>query len=283
MLRPSTVQGFRLRSLYCYSKRRQKFNHPAVPKVEAGQPQGYSQAAPSNQLERSVDEMGSLACKGRAFHHVGVLVAVAALSFYMKRTPTRAPQPDKKSASLLEAWWESVLAGDIDEPHPIYRDVKVQLHGGRLRLSGELDSVEARAELVGQARERIGRGIDRVDVSDLVVAKHQEKPGILEQTLISAFPNRVAAEYARDFVLKHSRVIPKQDDVLDANDGDKVRRLIPEDFAPEARNALDAGRAILILRVDETEAFRVRELLEEDTRSEWTIAAPPELAAAVKK
>lgn len=227
--------------------------------------------------------MGSLARGGRAFHHLGVLAAVAALWFCMKRSTTRASQPDQKSASLLEAWWELVLAGDIYEPHPIHRDVKVQLQGGRLRLSGELDSVEDRTELVRQARERIGRGIDQVDVSDLVVAKHREKPGILDQTLISPFPNRAAAEYARDFVLKHSRVIPKQDDILDANDGDKVRPLIPEDFAPEARNALDAGRAILILRVDETEAFRVRELLEEDTRSEWTIAAPPQLATAVKK
>jgi hypothetical protein len=39
----------------------------------------------------------------------------------------------------------------------------------------------------------------------------------------------------------------------------------------------------LILTIDETEAFRVRELLEEDTRSEWTIATPPQLLAASRR
>jgi hypothetical protein len=206
----------------------------------------------------------------------------------MKRTTPRAVQPDPKSpdpkgASLVEAWWESVLAGNVYEPHPIYRDVKVHLQGGRLRLSGELESVEDRAELVRQARERIGRGIDQVDVSHLVVAKHMEKAGILEQTLISAFPSRAAAEYARDFVLKHSRVAPKRDDILDASDAERLKHLVPEDFESDARQAIDAGRAILILRVDETDAFRVRELLDEDTRSEWTIATPPQLATAARK
>jgi hypothetical protein len=198
----------------------------------------------------------------------------------MKRTTEPAVQPDQKNASLVQAWWESVLAGNVYEPHPIYRDVKVQLQGGRLRLSGELDSAEDRAELVRQARERIGRGIDQVDVSNLAVAKHTEKPGVLEQTLVSAFPSRAAAEYARDFVLKHSRVAPKLDDILDATDADKRDRLVLAEFGSDARKAIDAGRAILILRVDETDAFRVRELLDEDTRSEWTIATPPQLAAA---
>lgn len=184
---------------------------------------------------------------------------------------------------MVDAWWDSVLAGDIYEPHPIYSNVKVHLNGGRLRLAGELDSVEDRADLIRQARERIGLGIDHVDVSDLVVAKHKEKPGILEQTLISAFPNHAAAEYARDFALKHSRVVPKEEAILDANDADKLRRLIPEDFESHARKALDAGQAILILTVDETEVFRVREVLEEDTRSEWTIAVPPQLTPAAEK
>jgi len=54
-------------------------------------------------------------------------------------------------------------------------------------------------------------------------------------------------------------------------------------FARAARKALDSGQALLILTVDETEAFRVRELLEEDTRSEWTVAAPPHLSARTKR
>ena len=176
-----------------------------------------------------------------------------------------------------------MLAGDVSEPHPIFGDVKVQLHGSRLRLSGELESDAERTALVDQARQRIGHGIDGVDVSGLKVKSRKEKAGILEQTLGSAFPSRDAAEFARDFVIKHSRVVPKHSEIVDGNHPDILRKHVPADFARAARRALDSGQALLILTVDETEAFRVRELLEEDTRSEWTVAAPPQLSARTKR
>jgi len=185
-----------------------------------------------------------------------------------------------EDASLIDAWWAAVLAGDVHQRHPLYTGLKVRLDGRRLRLSGELETDEDRTELIRQARERIGRGIDRVDVSHLAVATRTEKPGILEQTLISAFPSQDAAEYARDFVIKLSRVVPKQSEIVDADHADQLRSLIPEEFLRTARRAIDSGDALLILRVDETEAFRVRELLEEDTRSEWTIGLPPRLIGA---
>jgi|SRR5882672_6118756 len=190
-----------------------------------------------------------------------------------------APHADS-SASLVDAWWATVLAGDVSEPHPIFGDVRVSLHGGLLRLSGELESAADHSELVRQARRRIGHGIDSVDVSGLTIASHWEKPGILEQTLISAFPSRDAAEFARDFVVKHSRVVPKQNEIVDSNRAGRLRAVVPEDLVRKARHALAGRRALLILRVDETEAFRVRELLEEDTRSEWTMTAPPQPIAS---
>jgi hypothetical protein len=191
-----------------------------------------------------------------------------------------AAPPRGANPSLVDAWWASVLAGDVYQPHPIHREVKVQLHGGQLRLSGELESAEDRMELVSQARQRIGHGIDDLDVSGVKVASRQEKPGILEQTLVSAFPGREAAEYARDFVVEHSRVAPKQSEIVDAGSADQFRPLLPEDVARRTEKALHSGHALLILRVDETEAFKVRELLEEDTRSEWTVAQPPQLIKA---
>jgi hypothetical protein len=208
----------------------------------------------------------------------------------MRRSTDSAQQEDRKGldtvapslrqgastdASLVDAWWAAVLAGDVLNPHPVNREVKARLQGRRLRLSGELESKEERDELLRQARQRIGHGIDRVDVSSLKVTRRHEKPGLLEQTLISAFPGRVAAEYAQDFVLKHSRVEPKQTDIVDADQADKLSALLPEDFARDLGDALDSGHALLIFRVDETEAFKVRELLDEDTRSEWTVATPP--------
>jgi hypothetical protein len=58
---------------------------------------------------------------------------------------------------------------------------------------------------------------------------------------------------------------------------DELSRFVPEDFLKDARKAIDAGDAPLMIRVDETEAFKVRELLEEETRSQWTIGLPPRL------
>ena len=90
-------------------------------------------------------------------------------------------------------------------------------------------------------------------------------------------PQAPVNEFARAFVLKHSRVAPLQDEIVDSAHADRLRALLPEEFIDDAGRALDSGEALLILRVDETAAFRVRELLEEDTRSQWTIAVPPQL------
>jgi hypothetical protein len=186
---------------------------------------------------------------------------------------------------VVDAWWSSILAGDVYEPHPIHGpSLKVHLDGSRLRLSGELESPEDRRELMSQARLRVGHGIDDVDASDLRIARRDEQPGILDQTLISAFPNRQAAEYARAFVVKHSRVEPKHHDIVVhemLEDEDyPLGQWLPENLVAKARKWLEAGQALLILTVDETVAHRVRELLEEDTRSQWTITAPPTLSEA---
>ena len=195
-----------------------------------------------------------------------------------RHRPSReSPEPAGAATALVDAWWASVLAADVYEPHPVYGSLKAHLAGGRLRLAGELENEADRNELVRQARERFGHGIDRVDVARLTVASNEEKPGILSQTLISAFPNPKAAEFARAFVLKHSRVAPLQDEIVDSAHADRLRTVLPDEFIDDAGRALDSGEALLILRVDETAAFRVRELLEEETRSEWTIAVPPQL------
>jgi hypothetical protein len=206
----------------------------------------------------------------------------------MRRTTARAQERDRSSArgelepagagaAQVDDWWASVLAGDVSEPHPVYGGLRAHIDGGRLRLSGELDSQDEHDQLVRQARERIGRGIDRLDLSRLTVAGKKEKPGILHQTLMSAFPSLAASEFGRAFVLKHTRVRPLQAEVVDSAHADRLAALLPEEFIRDAGKALDKGGAVLILRVDETAAFRVRELLEEETRSEWTIAVPPQL------
>ena len=173
-----------------------------------------------------------------------------------------------------------MLAGETGEAHPIFGDqVKVHLREGRLTLSGDLDRREDRSALLRQASSRIGRGINHVDASALRVADRHEKAGILEQTLVAAYPDRATAGLARKLVLEHSRVAPKEEGIVDHADARRLRELVPKEFVDDATKRIEHGDALLILRVDETAGFKVRELLEEDTRSTWTIATPPRLSS----
>jgi hypothetical protein len=193
-------------------------------------------------------------------------------------------RPSAGATARTKAWWAAILAGLVDDPHPIFgADLDVAFRGGVLRLSGELPSQADRKQLLEEARGFVGRGADAIDAKHLVVAKRNEKPGVLEQTLIAAFPNREVAEYARKYLVESRRVQAMELEILDSDQGEaKARRLLPPDFIGDVRKAFKAGEAVLILRIDETTAYKVRELLAEETRSLWTIATPPALPAGPK-
>ena len=113
--------------------------------------------------------------------------------------------------------------------------------------------------------------------------RHPEKPGLLDQTLIAAFRDNSTAVLASKFVMDHSRVTPKLLAIIDRTNLDRLRELLPNDYLEDATKRIERGKAVLILRVDETEVFKVRGLLEEDTRSTWTVTTPPELASGGKR
>jgi hypothetical protein len=204
----------------------------------------------------------------------------------MRRSVSR-PQNEREGGTrpepaqeLINAWFDAVLAGEADEPHPLYGDrVKVKFADGLMTLSGELDSKRDRDELVGQARQRISNGLRAVDASNLRVAERPERRGVLEQTLIAAFDEPDVVDLVRNFVAQRSSRKPMVQQIVQAGEVDRLRQLLPEAFVQEAQKALEKHKALLILRVDETDAFDVRRLLEEDTRSTWTIAVPPEVSA----
>jgi hypothetical protein len=178
------------------------------------------------------------------------------------------------------AWWNAVLAGEVDEPHPVHGDrVRVRLKGERLELSGVLDRREDRNELVRQARAHIGHGVGSVDVSHLVANPRLEKPGLLDQTIMTSYPDRATAELARKFVVERARVKPRREAIIDRADGEALRKVVPEDYVGDVQRRIGLGEAVLVMRVDETSAFTVRRFLEEETRSRWTMAAPPEVPA----
>jgi hypothetical protein len=184
-----------------------------------------------------------------------------------------AQSPD---AVAIEGWWQAILAGGVDEPHPVHGDdLTVSVRHGTLRLMGMMSTEQDRQELLTRGREFVGHGIDRIDARHLKVAKRKEKAGVLEQVLFAAFRNRDVAELARKYLVDIRRLNAKQLEILDRGQEDKVRNLVPEGFVSDIEKALEAGEAVLIVRVDETEAFKVREMLAEDTRSRRTVATPP--------
>lgn len=174
---------------------------------------------------------------------------------------------------LSDRWWTQVLVGQTDAPHPVHRDaISVKLHGGVLRISGELESEGERRALIAEARRFIGRGLDDVDTRRLTVKRRNHERGILEQTIIAAYSHPELAEYARRFLLEHRNL-----KILEAETVKSDHPLLDRlgAFAADVRKALDAGNGIVIVRVDEIDAFQSRELLDEDTRSLWTMAMPP--------
>jgi hypothetical protein len=188
----------------------------------------------------------------------------------------RRSRPNEPAAAVVDAWWTGVLAGEAEEPHPIYGErLKVRLKDGRVVMSGEVDSRRDREALIAQAKQKTGH---EVDASALAAVERRERRGVLDQTLMAAFPEADVAELARDLVARHTRVTPKAQAIIRAGQEDRLRRLLPEEFALDAERVLRKNQALLILRVDETDAFNVRRLLEEDTRSMWTVATPPDLA-----
>ncbi len=178
------------------------------------------------------------------------------------------------AADPVSQWWTKVLAGQTDAPHPVYGEtVRVKLHGGVLRLSGEVAFDQQRRSIIGEARRYIGRGLDDIDARRLVVKRPDGMRGVLDQAIIAAFPNPDVAERVLKVLREDSRLNLKEAHLI-KSDRDRVVDRIGE-FVKDVRGALAAGHGVLIVRVDEIDAFEARELLDEDMRSLWTHVMPP--------
>ena len=119
-------------------------------------------------------------------------------------------------AVAIDAWWKAIMAGGVDEPHPVHGDdLKISIRHGVLRLVGTMPTEDDKRELLGRAREYVGHGIDKVDARRLKVFERKEKPGILEQTLIADFANRDVAEIATRHLVDIRRLKAKQIEILD--------------------------------------------------------------------
>lgn len=192
----------------------------------------------------------------------------------MKPSTAGRPRSGTYSDDQVSDWWTRVLVGQTEVSHPVYGDAfDLKLHAGVLHVMGELASDRERQNFIREARSYIGKGLDDVDTKRLLVKRLHGTAGLLDQTLIAAFPNQALAEHALRFVREHSRVKLKEAEIVRSEKDNALRRL--GDFVPAVREALAEGKGIVLVRVDEPDAFEARELLDEDTRSQWTLAMPP--------
>lgn len=203
-------------------------------------------------------------------------------------TEQRNPSGEEESLEILRdrtrAWWLSVLAGQVEASHPVYgTTIKTDVKNGVLTLSGSVASEEDRKDIVAEADHLKQMGISRVVDELKVMPENNGDQGLLVQTLIGVFESREKAGFAEGYLEGHAHIKPDVMKVIAPGDDSGpavLRAILPAAWVGDAEKALEAGRALLIVTVDETEAFKTRELLDEETRSLRTLVLPPEPAGA---
>jgi hypothetical protein len=189
-------------------------------------------------------------------------------------TPGQAPLDVLQARN--QAWWIALIAGQMDESHPLHGErLRASFEDGVLTLSGEMPAQADIDILLAKAEEFRAHGVSEVR-SELSIAETPDEAGVLVQTLLAAFEGPEHAGLAASFVISHIHVHAFRQVVVEP--GQSLDGLLPEDFQQDAEGALGEGRSLLILTVDETAAFAARQLLEEETRSLWTQALPPQPA-----
>jgi hypothetical protein len=182
----------------------------------------------------------------------------------------------------VRAWWSAVLAGHVDQTHPVRSGVSAEVKGEVLHLNGSVTSGEERQELVEEAAQLKGRGITQVQDNLVVQAETEDRVGVLVQTIVAVYENGEQAQAAADALFAHGHT-PRGMMKVVTPDSDRVAEglhvVLPELNWSDADRALDAGRSLLVVVVDETAAFAVRELLDEETHSLLIVIAPPEPGA----
>ncbi len=184
---------------------------------------------------------------------------------------------------IIRAWWTSVLTGHVDAPHPVHGGkLATRLEGTTLIVSGTVATEEDRRGIAAETEHLQGRGITTVRNELEVVPEVTDERGLLVQTLVGIFESATRAGFAQGYLEGNAHVRPQLIRVISPDNPEdaraELRALLPEAFWADAGKALDEGHALLILTVDETEAFKARELLDEDTHSLQTLLLPPEAA-----
>jgi hypothetical protein len=203
----------------------------------------------------------------------------------------RRPHVPGENASLkmigerVGAWWTSVIAGQADQSHPIQgTKIAAKIEGDTLVVRGKVPTQADLEEIRAEVEHLAGHGVAHVRVEVAVEEEGTQQKGLLRQTLVGAFETEELAGFAAGYLEGHAHVAREAMLIVEAdgNDAPKDRAALDylgPPYADQVRATLDAGRSVLIVSVDEVDAFRVRELLDEETRSLETLVLPPQPAS----
>lgn len=187
----------------------------------------------------------------------------------------------------IRSWWIDLLEGEEEGSHPLFGNIlQAQLKDQTLVVSGALPSEAARRNLERELHLIVEKRGVAVRNDTTVAPEGAERPAILEQTLIAIFEQELHAKLAIEQVEGNPLLRSVCLRLLAADSANRIgeedavaREHIAATYQGELRRAIAAGHAILIATADETDAFALRELLDEDTRSLQVLVMPPILAA----
>lgn len=196
------------------------------------------------------------------------------------------PQSAQDSLAMLReqthAWWIKALAGQASHAHPVHgTNVRARVQGRTLILSGTVPSERDHREIRREAQHlKRSHGIARVQDELVVQRTALEREGLLAQTLLCVYATGEQAGFAAGYLEGHANFTADMIHVLTPNPLESavatLRALLPSAYWDDAQRELHDGMSLLIVMVDELDAFTARELLEEETPSLRTLALPPE-------
>jgi len=197
-----------------------------------------------------------------------------------ERNPRSGAQESREVLrDRLHAWWTAVLSGQTDQSHPVHgSSISAHLDGDSLVIDGTVPSAEDRSEVSREVEHLRGKGVAEVRNKLEVKPESTDEKHLLAQTLLAFYETEEQAGFAQGYMEGHAHIRAESMQVIVPNAsarGERLRAAVPEAYWEDAQRALDAGRSMLVVTVDETEAFKARELLDEETSSLETVVMPP--------
>jgi hypothetical protein len=174
------------------------------------------------------------------------------------------------------AWWLEVLEGEQGRDHPIYGpNLRAKLSGDVLEVSGLVESKDAEERLRTEILTLTEGGICRVRFKVAVVEAQGDR-GVLKQTIMAFYTNAAQSRMAERYLEGHPGVTPIRVEVLDEQSVVPALKELANAWRRELADGFRKGRSLLLVEVDEVEAFRAIELLD-DTKGVEILVLPPKV------